>query len=369
MKLHVFVAALAVLAVALRAAEPENVSWQLERIRVNHQVPALAAAAVNEGVIVAVGATGKRKARGNEAVTLEDKWHLGSCTKSMTASVAAMLVDDKLLRWESTVGEIFPDLEKTMETGWRDVTLEQLLTHRGGAPHEPPADVWKAAQERTGTPTKQRLEFVKGILSNEPESAPGAQWVYSDAGYAIAGAMLERVTGKAWEDLMRERLFAPLGLKSAGFGEPAAPGEVDQPWGHRGDSVPFRPVPPGPAADNPPAIGPAATVHMNITDFARYAAWHVAGERGDGSLLDPAAFKKLHTPPPGLHKYAMGWVVMKRRWAGGPALMHTGENEMFYAVMWLGPGQDTCFVATCNADGPAAEEACDEAIAMLINNF
>jgi hypothetical protein len=49
--------------------------------------------------------------------------------------------------------------------------------------------------------------------------------------------------------------------------------------------------------------------------------------------------------------------------------MHSGNNEMFYAVMWLGPAQNTCFVAACNADGPLAEEACDDAIAMLINNF
>jgi len=65
----------------------------------------------------------------------------------------------------------------------------------------------------------------------------------------------------------------------------------------------------------------------------------------------------------------MGWVIMKRRWAAGTALMHQGENEMFYAVMWLGLGQNTCFVAASNADGRVAEEACDDAIAMMINSF
>ena len=65
----------------------------------------------------------------------------------------------------------------------------------------------------------------------------------------------------------------------------------------------------------------------------------------------------------------MGWAVTHRRWAGGKVLMHNGENTMFYAVMWLGARENTCFVATTNADGYAAEAACDEAITMLINRF
>lgn len=348
--------------------EAEDIARQLERIREAHHLPALAAAAVDEGELVAIGATGSRRVDTDEPVTREDKWHVGSCTKSMTASVCAMLVEDGKMRWDMTLGEVFPDLQKTMHPAWRAVKLEQLLVHRGGAPHEPPADLWAAAKKREGTPTEQRWNFVKGLLAHRPERTPGTHWEYSDCGYAMAGAMMERVTGEAWEDLMRERLFIPLGLKSAGFGEPAAVGSVDEPWGHRGDEHPFHPVPPGPLADNPPAIGPAATIHCSISDFARYAAWQVSGARGDAWLLKPESFEKLHTPPDG-QEYAMGWAVTKRRWAGGVALMHNGENEMFYALMWLGPNENTCFVAACNCDGFEAEAACDEAIRMMINRF
>jgi CubicO group peptidase (beta-lactamase class C family) len=367
MKLRVFAAATLGFALSLRA-EPVDVSSRLERIRVEHQLPALAAAAYDEGGLVAIGATGRRRARNNEPVTLDDRWHLASCTKSMTASLAAMLVEDGLISWDSTIGEIFPDLAPKMKKAWRGVTLEQLLVHRGGAPHDPPADLWKAAIARVGTPTEQRLAFVKGILGAEPERPPGSHWIYSDSGYAIVGAMLEKITGQPWEDLLRTRLFEPLGLKSAGFGAPATTGAVSEPWGHKGESPPYQPVPPGPTDDNPPAIGPAASVHMNIADFARYAAWHVEGERGWGTLLTEDSFHKLHTPPEE-QRYAMGWAVVRRKWANGNALMHNGENTMFYAVMWLGPGQDTCFVAACNCDGAGAEEACNDAIAMLINSF
>ena len=348
--------------------EAEDIAHRLEKIRDAHRIPALAGAAVDEGEIVAIGVTGSRRAGTGDSVFVDDLWHLGSCTKSMTASVCAMLVEDGKLRWDTTLGEIFPDLRDAMHPDWRVVTLEQLLVHRGGAPGEPPADLWKEAIKRSGTPTEQRWNFVKGLLAHKPSHLPGTHWEYSDAGYAMAGAMMERATGMAWEDLMRTRLFIPLGLKSAGFGEPASPGLVNQPWGHRGDEHPFHAVPPGPLADNPPAIGPAATVHCSIGDFARYAAWPLAGDRGDGWLLKPESFQKLHAPPDG-QEYAMGWAVTKRRWAGGVALMHNGENEMFYAVMWLGPGENTCFVAACNCDGPEADAACDEAIRMMINRF
>ena len=121
-------------------------------------------------------------------------------------------------------------------------------------------------------------------------------------------------------------------------------------------------------ADNPPAIGPAGTVHCSIADFARYTAWQVAGDRGEGWLLEPESFQKLHQPAEG-GTYGMGWCNLRRRWAGGTALMHNGDNNMFYAVMWLGPGADTAFVAAANCDGYNAEEACDEAIRHLINEF
>jgi CubicO group peptidase (beta-lactamase class C family) len=368
MKAPFFTVASLAFALRLAAAAPEDVSYRLQRIQRNTRVPAVAAAVVVDGQVAAYGAAGLRNAEGEVPATREDLWHLGSCTKSMTASVVAMLVEEGKLSWETTVGEIFADLGDAVLPAWREVTIEQLLVHRGGAPHDPPADLWKAARERRGTASEQRAAFAKGLLAHEPEKPPGTHWTYSDSGYAIIGAMMERATGKPWEELMRERLFVPLGLKSAGFGEPASPGKLDQPWGHTGEEAPYKPIPPGPDADNPPAIGPAATVHMTIADFARYAAWHVAGARGEARGLTAESFKKLHTPPDG-QEYAMGWAVTKRRWAGGTALMHNGDNTMFYAVMWLGPAANTCFVAACNADGPEATEACDEAITMLINDY
>src|SRR5262249_16450977 len=145
------------------------------------------------------------------------------------------------------------------------------------------------------------------VLSQPAASTPGSQFAYSNYGFAIAGTMCEAVTGRAYEDLVRELLFDPLQMKTVGFGAPGTGGKVDQPYGHRrsvgllGPLVRVQgvgrmsPVEPGPMADNPACMSPAGCVHCSISDFARYAAWHLAGSRGKARMLEPDTFTKLHT--------------------------------------------------------------------------
>ena len=344
--------------------EAEDIALRLERIREAHHLPALAGAAVDEGEIVAIGATGLRRSDEEVPVTMGDIWHLGSCTKSMTASVCAMLVEDGKMRWDMTIAEVFPDWRKAMQPAWRSVKLEQLLVHRGGAPRDPPADLWAAANKREGTPTEQRYEFIQAVLRLPPEAPPGSKFIYSNQGYAIAGAMLEKLTGKPWEQLMRERIFAPLGMKSSGFGVPGTIGQIDQPWGHTRAGGQNKPV----QSDNPPGIGPAGTVHGSLDDLARYTMLHLRRGQGTNALLKPETFRRLHTPPAGA-EYAAGWISLERGWAGGKALMHNGSNTMWYLVMWLAPERNFAVIAATNIAGPEAEKGCDEVASAMIEKW
>ncbi len=340
----------------------------LEKLRAKYELPALAAAAVQGVKVVESGAVGVRKLGGTEAVTIDDRWHLGSCTKSMTATVAAMLVERGQIDWTTTIGKTFPELAGKMDADWAPVTLEQLLTHRGGAPANPSPNLWRNAWAQHGTPTEQRTEFVNGLLLRRPEAPPGTKFIYSNQGYAIAGAMLERVTGQPWETLLSTMLFPACLMPGAGFGAPASAGKTDQPWGHTRDGGKLTPVPPGREADNPPAIGPAGTVHCTIEELARYAAWHGRGERSGTASLKRESFVKLHTPPAG-GDYAMGWGVASRGWAGGTALTHAGSNTMFFAVIWIAPARDMAFVVATNCPGDEAAKACDEAVSLLVGKY
>lgn len=340
-------------------AQTHDVSTQLGAIRGKHTIPALGAAAVREGEVVALGVSGVRQFGAADAVKTTDLWHIGSCTKSMTATLAGVLVDEGKARWDMTIADALPALKTKLHADWRSVTLEQLLTNRAGAPNKAWPDLWMAAMSLPGTPREQRLWFAEGHVTRKTEAPAGTKFIYSNQGFAIAGAMLEQLAGRSYEELLREKVLAPLGIKSAGFGPP---GE-GQPRGHFGEGRELKPAPVD--ADNPPAITPAGRVHLTLADFARYASWHARGPLRDVKLMSDATFQRLHTAPAG-QDYAMGWGVAERAWAGGTTLTHNGSNTMWFAVMWVAPAKYAAYVAVANSAGKAATLACDEAVASLI---
>src|SRR5690606_19855697 len=207
--------------------------------------------------------------------------------------------------------------------------------------------------------------LVRDILSAPPAYPPGGGFAYSNAGYSIAGAMLEKASGLAFAELIDRRLFTPLGMESAGFGAPATAGSIDQPYGHQLRDGKLAAVEPGPVGDNPPAIPPAGRVHASISDFAKYAAFHLGG--AEGAPLDDNDLAVLHRHIPPSENHALGWVRVERPWAGGTALTHTGSNTMFFAVAWIAPERNFAAVAACNSGEGAG--ACDKAVAMLIGKY
>jgi len=349
------------------APAPRDVSALLAPLVAKHDVPALAGGIVVGSELVAVGCDGVRRRGSPERVTPTDRWHLGSCTKAMTATLCALLVEDGKLAWEQTLGT---SLGAEALAGWKadplwaGVTLEQLLTHRSGAPSDLSAGgLWGRLWERRGTPREQRQQLLEGLLPQPPVSAPGSSYLYSNAGYAVAGLLAERATDSSYEALLAKRLFAPLGITSGGFGAPGTAGAADQPRGHDGKG---QPVEPGPQADNPPAIAPAGTVHMTLADWGRFVALHLEGPAGRSKLLPKSVFQRLHTAPPKAEPlYAAGWIVAQRPW-GGTVLTHSGSNTMWYCVAWLAPERGFAVLLCCNEGGGKAEQACDEAASVLI---
>lgn len=263
------------------------------------------------------------------AVAPDDLWHVGSVTKPMTATLAARLVTQGRIGWDTTVGQSLGDRVPDMHPAVRDITLEQLLSHRSGLPENvgPFVSLRLILGQGRTDPAEQRQTYVAAVLDDPPDTLPGAAYRYSNAGYTVAGAMLEAATGLSWEELMRDEVFGPLGLSSAGFGPPGTAGALDQPLGHRDRLIGgLDPVEPGRFADNPLAMGPAATVHLSICDLARFAAAHAAMPT---DYLPAEAWETLHRPRG--DGYALGWIVHETG-----RLQHAGSNRYWLArvVVW-----------------------------------
>lgn len=345
----------------------------LEPIREKYNLPALAAAIVDKKGVTTSAAVGNRVREVGPAITVDDKFHLGSCTKAMTATLLATFVEEGKLTWETTIAEALPDLAEGMRPEYRNVTVAQLLAHRAGLSAETAAPGLSLnAMRKLNAPFDQaRLDYVRRVLEEPPENPPGSKFKYANRGYIIAGAIAERFGGAPWEELMERRVFRPLGMESAGFGGQATPGhddpsQADQPWPHArlfGEVV--IPIQPGPGADNPLLIGPAGTVHASMADWGRFLACHLREGEGEPALLKPETFATLHQRPTE-GDYAFGWNFTDRNWAGGKTLVHSGSNTMNYAVVWMAPERDRAFLAVTNIGGQEAAKACDQAVSALI---
>lgn len=258
---------------------------------------------------------GTRRQGEDAPVSEDDLWHVGSLTKSMTATLAARMVEAGVIAWETTPGEMLGEAHPGMASHWRDVTFAEFLRHASGMR----ANLGLAGL--LGVGQGPRDDYVSRVIGSPPKGRRGG-FLYSNAGYVVAGAMLEAAGGAPWETLVAREVFEPLGLGSAGFGAPVG----DQPQGHRMALVGgLRAVPPGPRADNIPALGPAGRVHISGADMLRYLRAHLVE---DENYLAAESWQRLHrVTGPGGH--AMGWADVDG------VLRHSGSNTMWFAQMRL----------------------------------
>jgi CubicO group peptidase (beta-lactamase class C family) len=327
--------------------------------RERHLVQGLVCAIVGKEGVRDIGAAGVRRKGAPEAITADDRMHLGSCTKAFTATLAAALVADGTLSWSSTVGEVLGASIPAMHDDWRAVTLEQLLRHRGGAPKEPPTGAWRAAFACTDSPRACRAAFLGALCSRKPTEAAGT-FVYSNQGYALAGHMLEVKAGKEYEVLLAERVLAPLGIARAGFGPPKRTEEAS-PWGHDEQGMPFD-------IDNPNAIAPAGTLHMPLREWGKFIAFHLGAAPPKGLEGAATQLARLHGRASADPFEALGWRTTNREW-GGAVLTHAGSNSKWFCVAWLAPEKGFAVIAAVNQGGDRAQRACDEACSALIRTL
>ena len=363
--------------------------------------------------IIAQGVAGVRKRGTAERITLDDRFHLGSCTKAMTATLVAMLVEEGKLNWTTTLGELFADTVKPMHPAWEKVTLRQVLAHRAGLRFEPDslAQVFNELVRphrafhflkavRNGTLPQQRLEIARQALSRPPGIPPDTKYWYSNVGYVLAAAVLEQLTGRAWEELMRERLFQPLGISTGGFGPPGTADKTEQAWGH--SQLLGKPLDPrSPAAELPLFYGPAGLAHMTITDWAKFIGLHLRGDPANphcqAALLKLDTFAEMHAVAPattskgwvirGLNflatgdaapavTYCAGWFISTASWAKGTRpgdtgrrLWHGGSNGRWNCGVFIAPEIDFAVLVACNRGPDIALWKTHQAARALIRAF
>lgn len=335
----------------------------LKRMCTKHTMPAIGAVGIKERQVWGRGVAGVRRSGVGIPVERRDLWDAGSCAMVMTATLAGVLVDQGLIAWESTIAQILPEIAETAREEYRDATLAQLLTHASALPEDDDLGgaIWKLVGATDGTPPEQRLTIAKIALRQAPDGAPGAQQELSYLGYTIAGAMMERAAGAPFEVLMRERVFAPLGMTSARFG---APDEKERPVGHEVQLG--RWLKPAAHSSFPEPLSPAGNVYCSIDDLAKLAMLHLRGAKGEsGLLVSPESFRVMHSDLRKRTRFAMGWQVTGATWGGGAVLLHASSQPNWKSVIAIAPATDAAFVVVTNRGDQKAEIALHDCIAAM----
>ena len=354
--------------------QTSDIAAKLAEICRKHDVPAMTAAVVNTKGLVTSNSFGVRKQGTSENVELSDRFPIGSNTKSMTATLAAVMVEASKIDWDTTIGDVWPKAtDKDLHPKLRKITLDQLLSHQGGLPgniSDLSSEAWAKHFEEKQSPTLERKGMLKLALSRAP-SQPQGKFAYSNLGYAIASAMLETRGQDSFESLMKKHVFDPLEMQSADFRTLKSAQQLQPPllWGHQADKG--KPVDPRTqGAENPSVYAAAGTVHLSIEDYAKYARWHLASKPAP-VLRSQNSFDHLHKPQvdyniPGA-KYGCGWICIDT--PNGLALSHAGSNTNTFSVIRVLPDADFAAVVCTNSGEAQAFPACDEMISHLMTKY
>ena len=334
----------------------------LDSLRYALDLPALAGAIITTDGVIDAQAVGCRRYAGAMNVTNNDRFHLGSNTKAVTAVLLGVLVDEGRVSWTTTLPTIFPEHAGSMRSEYRDVTVRDLLSHSSGLMRD------ATRSFETGTPREQRAELVAWALTQPPATSRG-RFLYSNVGVCIAGAIAEKLADRPYEELLITRVLQPLGISTAGFGPMGTVGKEDQPLQHTNSHSPIEPTP---DADNPPIYSPSGRLHMSIGDWARFIHWVLLAESGQQTLLRPETARVLTTavvPDGAGAHYALGWSVYNSAWANGKMLAHNGSNGLNYSEAIVAPNRRLAVIAATNQGPGSTANPTDPAVGCLIERY
>jgi CubicO group peptidase (beta-lactamase class C family) len=297
---------------------------------------------------------GTRALGGEDPVKLTDAWHLGSLTKSMTATLAALAVADGKLKWGQALGDFFPKAHESQ----KNTSVLRLMGHTAGFSHTGPKKLWNQLRAQDGLPAEVRAWWVEAMVEQPVEKKVG-EFTYSNAGYTVLGHVLEKIYSQTWETQIQQRIAVPLGIKKLGFGH------TPELWAHRET----KPILHGPFADNPLAMGPAGTAHLPLEDWLRYARWHLSRGNTGKLRLPENQLAVLHkSDSTAKESYAGGWFVVPRPRAKGLCLTHSGSNTMHYALVWLVPESDLGFTILTNRGGEGMAAVCEQIAVSMVQS-
>ncbi|MEO8725034.1 MAG: serine hydrolase domain-containing protein [Acidobacteriaceae bacterium] len=336
------------------AAPAANLEQQLDhivpKVLADTGVPSASIAIVQDGRIVLLKAYGDAKLNPPTPAKPTMRYGIGSISKQFTAAAIMMLVQDGKLSLDDHVGKYLPDLTRANE-----VTVRELLSHTAGYQDDFPQDYLPAPMKSPTT-----AQYIMDTWAKKPlDFGPGTRWQYSNTGFTIAGAILEKVSGMKLIDFLDKNIFKPLDMKSAVIIDADHPSNLDVEGYYRHALGPARPAP----LEAPGWLAAAGELMMTAEDLAK---WDISVM--NESLLKPSSYKTMETENllrNGLGtRYGLGMQIVSL--GTHRELEHGGEIIGFVSDNIVLPDDKASVSVLTNMDASSAASSIARQVAQIL---
>jgi len=355
---------------SVQATSVENLQILADKAVKKYQLPGLVLGETQDTILTNVAA-GLRAKGHPEKVTVNDQFHIGSCFKAITSTLVAIYVQRGLIDWDTTIGDVFLADIPEMNPLLKDVTIEELLAHRSGINDEAlnksiSIDLLKTLG---ASPRSDRQALLATVLSYKKTYTRG-DFHYSNVGYTIAGAMLEKLSNKAFEDLITENIFIPLAMDSAIFGAPESddPDVISVPMKHTPSGKPLKADMPKQRIKINKILSPAGGyTSMNMADWNKFIEANFNGLDKDGNkFLTDETINKIHSAVGSKAinntgtSYGFGWIIVT---VGNTQIFtHTGSDGYWTSMVTRKPDTKYTLLIMTNQ----ANKKVDKAFSLIL---
>ncbi|HEX2105231.1 MAG TPA: serine hydrolase domain-containing protein [Solirubrobacteraceae bacterium] len=343
----------------------------LERLAIEafneHTLAGLAVGVVRDGRLERFVGLGRADAEARRPVDAGTVFRIGSISKTMTAIAVMQLVEEGRLALDDPAGEYLRSVRLDTPRGAPPVTVRHLLTHTSGIGE---IRDWSDLARRmvglgskAGEPAPALGDYYRrGVRA---EVAPGTKWAYANHGFALLGVLVEDLRGRPFGEVMRERIFDPLGMAHTDFARSdRVRDRLAVGYGRRGRRL--KPVP-----DLEIAVVPAGACYSCTADMARYVA---ALQAGGGPLVRPETLEQMLAPQggpgePGRALPHMGLSFFVERLGAHRVAGHDGGWAGFISAMLFAPDDGAGVLAFTNTTttGPAPHVLAERVLRRLLD--
>ena len=318
-------------------------------------VPGLAVAVVKDDSVAFARGYGVRAIGTHDSVDAHTLFALGSTTKAFTAMSVALMVDAGRLRWDDAVAAHVPGFALRESYVTHELTLRDLLTHELG--FADPEFLWYGNDQSLA-------EMIRRLRYVPPETSFRSHFAYNNVGYAAAGMVAGLANRSSWQNLVRTRILAPLGMSETVMDGPELKGKANVTRPHQDVDDTLRALPESSQQLVDP-IAPAGSMYSSVLDMTKWLRFLLdSGRVGGKRLVSDTAFAELMTPQvlvpreefyptaklthPSFTAYGMAWFLEDYR--GEKVAFHTGSIDGLVAIVGLVPARRLGVVVLANRD-------------------